>query len=92
MIHYLILDVRTPVEYRKQHIPDAINFPVKLPPISQQERAVIFNNLAEFLAMKRIPKNTLVLVYCKKGIRSKMIADFLNQLGYQSINLGGVYP
>lgn len=89
---YLILDVRTFDEYKKQHIPGAVNFPVKLPPISRQDHTVIYNDLVEFLIDHNIGKNILMLVYCKKGVRSKIITDFLDDLGYNTINLGGVYP
>lgn len=87
----VLLDVRTKKEYSHDHLPGSINFPVKLPPITLQERALIYNDLVEFLGHHRILKDDFITVYCKKGIRSTLVVDMLKFMGYYNVvNLGGV--
>jgi len=74
---YIILDVRTPEEFRGAHIPDAINIPnetigtEEIPQLPDQEQ--------------------LVLVYCRSGNRSKQASEKLVALGYTNIvEFGGI--
>ena len=62
----IILDVRTPQEYKTKHIKGAINYPV-------QE----LHNL-----YVRLPKDKAVIVYCRAGNRSAHAAKFLKQQGF----------
>lgn len=39
--------------------------------------------------MDKLSKDDLYLVYCTKGIRSSMVVRFLNQSGYDAINIEG---
>ena len=75
---YVILDVRTPEEYERGHIPGAKNLPLdaieagKIP--------------AEFAA-----KDKQYFVYCKSGVRSAKAADALASYGYKDIlDFGGI--
>lgn len=74
---YLILDVRTPEEFRDKHIPGAINIPNET--IGSDE-------------IPELPdKDQLILVYCRSGNRSKQAAEKLAALGYTNIaEFGGI--
>lgn len=74
---YLILDVRTPEEFRDKHIPGAINIPNET--IGSDE-------------IPELPgKDHLILVYCRSGNRSKQAAEKLVALGYTNIaEFGGI--
>ena len=70
----IILDVRTPGEYRDGHIPGARLIPLDELP----------NRLHD------VPKEEKVYVICRSGNRSMMIARFLEQNGFGEIyNLNG---
>ena len=71
-----ILDVRTPQEYRGQHLPDAINIPV------QQ-----LNSRLEELG----PKDKPIVIYCQSGMRSAHAAKMLTEAGFVSVHdLGSI--
>ena len=74
---YMILDVRTPVEFAEKHIPNAINIPNET--ISTDE-------------ISQLPdKDQLIMVYCCSGRRSKEAAEKLVKLGYTNIvEFGGI--
>jgi len=74
---YIILDVRTPEEFRERHIPDAINVPNET--IGTQE-------------ILQLPdKDQLIMVYCRSGNRSKQASEKLVDLGYTNIvEFGGI--
>jgi len=74
---YIILDVRTPEEFRDRHIPDAINIPNET--IGKEE-------------IPELPdKEQLILVYCRSGNRSKQASEKLAALGYTNIvEFGGI--
>ena len=74
---YLILDVRTPEEFRDKHIPGAVNIPNET--IGSDE-------------IPELPdKEQLILVYCRSGNRSKQAAEKLAALGYTNITeFGGI--
>ena len=73
----VILDVRSFEEYETGHIPGAVNFPLD----DIESKAKVF-----------IPEqDTLYLVYCRSGRRSKQAAEILVELGYTSIlEFGGI--
>jgi len=74
---YIILDVRTPEEFREKHIPDAINVPNET--IGTEE-------------IPELPdKEQLILVYCRSGNRSKQASEKLAAQGYTNIvEFGGI--
>ncbi len=74
---YVIIDARTEDEFSKGHIEGAILIP-------EYEVA----NRAEGI----IPdKDTLILVYCRSGRRSKIAAEALVALGYTNVKeFGGI--
>lgn len=67
----LILDVRTPEEFRNGHIPKAINIPLAVLPVRIQE-------LANFL-------NKPVLVHCQSGGRSISAVQVLERYGFKQL-------
>ena len=74
---YIILDVRTPEEYRERHIPNAINIP---------------NETIGSEDIQELPdRDQMILVYCRSGNRSKQASGKLAELGYTNIvEIGGI--
>jgi phage shock protein E len=71
---YTLIDVRSVGEYNSGYIPTAINIPVN----------TIENRTDE------IPKNKLIIVYCKVGGRAENARKKLIESGYENvINFGG---
>lgn len=71
----LLLDARTPAEYRVSHLKDACLVPERL---------------ADLADLKDIDFSTPIVVYCSVGYRSGAIARRLKSLGYQNVfNLSG---
>jgi len=72
----VLLDVRTPAEYRSGHIPGSKN--VSLQTIDR------IGSVAE-------NKDTALYVYCQSGARSRQAAGMLKQMGYTNVNnIGGI--
>ena len=74
---YIIIDARTQEEYDQGHIPGAI----LIPEYEIADRAE-----------KELPdKDQLILVYCRRGRRSKIAAEELVNLGYTNVKeFGGI--
>lgn len=72
----IIVDVRTPEEYKKGHIPGAMNIPVETPQ----------------LITEKIPdKNETIFVYCLSGGRSQRASELFADMGYGHItDIGGI--
>ena len=73
----VIIDARTESEFSEGHIPNAILIP-------EYEISTRAEN--------EIPdKDTLILVYCRSGRRSKIAAESLVELGYTNVKeFGGI--
>ena len=72
---YLLVDVRTPGEYRDGYIPSAVNIPLQ--------------QIAE--SPPGVDKESLVIVYCRSGNRSAQTAGLLKEMGYTNIvDFGGI--
>ena len=72
----VLLDVRTPEEYRSGHIPGSRNIPLQT--IDRVD------SVAE-------NKDTALYVYCQSGARSRQAAGMLKQMGYTNVNnIGGI--
>ena len=72
----VLLDVRTPDEYRQGHIPGSKNVPLQ----SIDKVTVMINN-----------KATPIFVHCLSGARSRQAAAILQQMGYTNVkNIGGI--
>lgn len=73
----VIIDARTESEFAEGHIPNAILIPEY--EISERAEDLIAD------------KDTLILVYCRSGRRSKIAAEALVELGYTNVKeFGGI--
>ena len=73
----VIVDVRTPDEYKEGHIPNAINIP------NETINETVYNKLKD--------KNQLILIYCRSGSRSRQAAYKMQKLGYTNlVDFGGI--
>lgn len=66
----ILIDVRTPEEYEKKHLSGAINMPI-------YEVENIEDQIND--------KDTILLLYCKTGKRSKIVKSILLQNGYKNV-------
>ena len=74
----VLLDVREQHEYDSGHIPGAVLLPVGT--ITEDTAAAVINDL-----------DTVVLVYCRSGNRSKTASQALVDLGYTNVyEFGGI--
>ena len=72
----VLLDVRSPQEYREGHIPGSQNVPL------QQ-----LDNVEEVAENKE----TALYVYCHSGMRSRQAVSLLQAMGYINVhNIGGI--
>lgn len=69
----LLLDVRTPAEYREGHLAGALNVPV--------------DEVAARYGVLGIPHDRELIVYCKTGKRAARARDTLQALGYTHVQL-----
>lgn len=67
----LLIDVRSPQEYKESHLDGAINLP--LYDIEQKAQEQI----------KR--KDTPIIIYCQSGSRSRRAIQILRQEGYENL-------
>jgi len=72
----ILLDVRTPEEFRAGHIPGSKNIPLQ---VIDKVETVAEN------------KDTVLYVYCHSGARSRQAVSILEHLGYSNVNnIGGI--
>lgn len=72
----VLLDVRTPQEYREGHIPGSKSVPLKT-----------IDKVASVVKAKDTP----LYVYCYSGARSRQAVNMLQRMGYTNvINIGGI--
>lgn len=72
----VLLDVRTPQEYREGHIPGSKNLPLQ----QLDKVAALVKN-----------QDTPLFVYCYSGSRSRQASSMLRRMGYTNVNnIGGI--
>ena len=72
----VLLDVRTPQEYREGHIPGSKNVPLQT-----------IDKISSVADNKDIP----LFVYCYSGGRSRQATSMLQHMGYTNVqNIGGI--
>ena len=72
----VLLDVRTPQEYREGHIPGSKNVPLQ----GIDKAADMVEN-----------RDTVLYVYCYSGARSRQAVSRLQHMGYSNVNnIGGI--
>ena len=76
---YTVLDVRMPVEYEEGHIPG-----------TDYNIDVLENDFTK-KALKKLPKDRPVALYCRSGNRSKTAARILSENGYEVLELATGY-
>ncbi|ADQ03974.1 FAD-dependent pyridine nucleotide-disulfide oxidoreductase [Caldicellulosiruptor owensensis OL] len=71
---FIVLDVRTPEQYKIKHIKGAINIPLEM----------IYEKMSELSREKQI------IVYCNSGVSSNIAQNILQQNGFRKVyNLSG---
>ena len=72
----VLLDVRTPEEYREGHIPGSVNLPLQ----RMGQIAAVADHTS-----------TPLFVYCHSGARSRQAVGVLQRMGYTNVNnIGGI--
>ena len=72
----VLLDVRTPQEYREGHIPGSKNVPLQT-----------IDKISSVIDNKNVP----MFVYCQSGARSRQATSMLQGMGYTNANnIGGI--
>ncbi len=72
---FMLIDVRTPKEYNQGYIPTAVLIP--------------YNEIESHT--DEIPKEKLIVLYCRSGGRAGIAASKLKALGYKKVvNFGGI--
>ncbi len=69
--NFVILDVRTPKEYRQGHIKGAIN--------------LNFFSKGFFEKISKLPKEKTYLIYCRSGHRSAVVKRMMSAEGFKNI-------
>ena len=73
----ILIDVRTPAEYKSGHIPGSISMPL--------------DSLGVDVRKKLPNLNSTIFVYCLSGGRSSRAVSTLERMGYTNVNnLGGI--
>lgn len=73
----LVIDVRSPEEFRSGHVPNAVNIPL--------------GELRESLPLRVKDKNQVLLLHCLSGGRSGIAQQQLKGMGYPNVfNLGSL--
>lgn len=68
----IFIDVREPYEYEMGHVPGAIN----IPPAEL---------MAGASALKDVPKDTELVLYCRSGSRSNAAMSYFSQMGFTNL-------
>jgi len=71
----ILLDVRTPGEFKQGHVPGAIDIDF------------LSDDFVE--KVSKLDKDTTYLIYCRSGHRSHQAGTKMKQLGYKVVNLEG---
>ncbi|MBK5262690.1 MAG: rhodanese-like domain-containing protein [Peptostreptococcaceae bacterium] len=72
----MIIDVRTPAEFKSGHIPKAVNIPL---------------DQADKIIGQVKNKDSIIYVYCLSGARSSQACNYFSKIGYTNVtNIGAV--
>jgi phage shock protein E len=71
---FTIIDVRTPNEYAKGHVPGALNIPFEEMPLRLNE-------------VRLMPRP--IITYCKSGNQSRAVISYLKEKGLDHVYNGG---
>ncbi len=74
----VVIDVRTPEEFARGHLKDALNINVLADDFREQIQAL------------GLDPNTPIYLYCRSGRRSQRAAEILREMGFRQLyNIGG---
>ncbi|MFA0414481.1 rhodanese-like domain-containing protein [Vibrio renipiscarius] len=71
----VIVDVRTPQEFRSGHLENAVNYPL--------------SDIAQYIT--QLDKTQPIVVYCRSGARSGRAYDYLQSQGFTQVHNAGGY-
>ncbi|ADC65474.1 Rhodanese domain protein [Ferroglobus placidus DSM 10642] len=76
--NFVILDIRTPEEFKSEHIDGAINIDFYSPNFKEE--------------LKKLDKNKTYLIYCRTGHRTSLAMPLFKELGFKEVYnmLGGI--
>jgi len=80
---YMIVDMRKPIDYEKEHIPGAVNIP--FPTNGTPDNDIVAK-------MDTLPKDKPIVVYCYTGQMGSFTTALLRLEGYDVRNLMGGFP
>ncbi|QJR80107.1 rhodanese-like domain-containing protein [Alteromonas pelagimontana] len=69
---WLLIDVRSPAEYQKGHIPGAINIP--------------HSEIQHYVSQLQDHKNTPVIIYCRSGRRAQLAIETLKAADFSDLS------
>ncbi|NPA06907.1 MAG: rhodanese-like domain-containing protein [Chloroflexi bacterium] len=69
--NFVILDVRTPEEYRAGHIPGAQNLDFYAPDFQEK--------------LSQLPKDKVYFIYCNSGNRSGQTFEMMKRMGFKEV-------
>ncbi len=69
--NFVILDVRTPEEFRAGHIPDAQNLDFYAPDFQDK--------------LSQLPKDKVYFIYCNSGNRSGQTLEMMKRMGFKEV-------
>ncbi len=69
---FVILDVRTPDEFKEGHLPGAVNLDFRAPDFERQ--------------VAKLDRDKTYLVYCRSGRRSAAALEVFARLGFRQVN------
>lgn len=72
----MVIDIRDRNSYLLGHIDNAINI----------DKSTLLSNHDKYLN-----KTDIYYIYCNSGISSKRVVEYLNSLGYNTVNIDGGY-
>jgi rhodanese-related sulfurtransferase len=67
----VVLDVRTPREFKQGHVPGAVNMDINNPQFRQ--------------SLEKLDKSKTYLVHCARGVRSARAAKLMSSIGFTSL-------
>lgn len=79
----LLLDVRTPDEFRTGHFTGARLIPTPMPPLFPEDVAELRRALRRTMGVR--PRAVPIVLYCKLGKRSGIAARILREEGFSNV-------
>uniref|UniRef100_A0A6C0BKW7 Rhodanese domain-containing protein n=1 Tax=viral metagenome TaxID=1070528 RepID=A0A6C0BKW7_9ZZZZ len=81
----ILLDMRTREEYCQGHFKGALLVVTPPPPLNQREMLILKDQLWWLLSTHTVNKYTHIVIYCRKGFRTKIAKQVIQELGYRNV-------